>query len=154
MIFSEDVLKNSFLISSFSYDNLFARVSLLVDSILSLKQCQNTFEFLVDINVTEYTFIDEIKTQIVCDNLNIKFIFLFKSRFIKNFDNKLIRQFITHMINLSFIVQSYIKSLCFVLITKLNNYSIIIDKSWMNKHEIILIIIYDKLIFVSDRCSH
>ena len=58
------------------------------------------------------------------------------------------------MINSSFIVQSHIKSLYFMLITKLNNYSIIIDKSWMNKHEIILNIMYDKLIFVSDRCFH
>ena len=61
MIFSEDALKNSLLISSFSYDDFFARASLLVDLILSLKQRQNTFEFLVDINVTEYTFIDKIK---------------------------------------------------------------------------------------------
>ena len=37
MIFSEDALKNSFLISSFSYDDFFVKVSLLVDSILSSK---------------------------------------------------------------------------------------------------------------------
>ena len=61
MIFSKNVLKSFFLIFSFSYNNLFARVLLLVDSILSLKQCQNTFKSLVDINVTEYTFIDKIK---------------------------------------------------------------------------------------------
>ena len=129
MIFSEDALKSSLLISSFSYDDLFARVSLLVDLILSSKERQNIFKFLVNIDITEYTFIDEIKAQIICDNLRIKLIFLFKSRFIKSFDNKLIRQLIIHIINLSFIVQSHIKSLCSMLITKLNNHSIIIDKS-------------------------
>ena len=61
MIFSEDALKSSLLISSFSYDDLFARVSLLVDLILSLKQRQNIFKFLVNTDVTEYTFIDKIK---------------------------------------------------------------------------------------------
>ena len=154
MIFSKDALKSSLLISFFSYDDFFARILLLVDSILSLKQCQNTFESLINIDITEYTFIDKIKAQIVYDNLNIELIFLFKSRSIKSFDNKLIRQLITHMINSLFIVQSHIKSLCSILITKLSNYSIIIDKSWMNKHEIILNIMYDKLIFVSDRCFY
>ena len=58
------------------------------------------------------------------------------------------------MINLSFIVQSHIESIYSMLIIKLNNYLIIIDKLWMNKHEIILNVIYDKLIFMSDRCFH
>ncbi len=61
MIFSENALKNSLLISSFSYDDFFARISLLVDLILSSKQRQNIFESLVNIDITEYTFIDEIK---------------------------------------------------------------------------------------------
>ncbi len=104
MIFSKDALKSFLLIFSFNYDDFFARVSLLVDLILFSKQRQNTFKFLVNINITEYTFIDEIKAQIVCNNLRIKLIFLFKSRSIKSFDDKLIKQLITYMINSLFIV--------------------------------------------------
>ena len=72
----------------------------------------------------------------------------------KEFDEKLIRQFITYMINFTFIVWSYIENLCFMFITKLSNHSIIIDKSWMNKYEVILNMLYDKLIFVFERYTH
>ena len=154
MTFSEDALKGPLLISSFSYDDPFARAPLLVDLILSSKQRQNTFESLVDTDVTEYTFIDETKAQIVCDNLRIEPIPLSKPRPIKGFDDKLTRQLITHMINSSFIVQDHTESLCPMLITKLSNHPIIIGKSWMNKHGVILNMMYDKLIFVPDRCSH
>ena len=36
-------------------------------------------------------FINEIKTQLVCNNLNIKLVSLLKSRLVKDFDKKFTR---------------------------------------------------------------
>ena len=41
-----------------------------------------------------------------------------------------------------------------MLIINFDNHSIILEKSWINKHEIILNMIYDKLIFKSFKCNY
>ena len=41
-----------------------------------------------------------------------------------------------------------------MLIVSLNNHRIIISKSWINRHEIILNMLYDRIVFKSNRCKH
>ena len=41
-----------------------------------------------------------------------------------------------------------------MLIVSLNNHRIIINKSWMNRHEVILNMLYDRIVFKSNRCKH
>ena len=41
-----------------------------------------------------------------------------------------------------------------LFIIDLNNHSIILKKSWINKHKVILNMTYDKLIFKSFKCNH
>ena len=41
-----------------------------------------------------------------------------------------------------------------MLIVLLNNHRIIISKSWMNRHKVILNMLYDRIVFKSNRCKH
>ena len=97
-------------------------------AILSSQKNRITYQTLVDTDATDYFFIDEIKAQIVCQILDIEFIPLSKSRPLKGFDEVLVKKFITHMINPIFTVQNHTESLCPMLITRLSNHLIIIDK--------------------------
>ena len=142
------------LISSFSYEDPFARSPLLVDIVLSSEDRRITFIALVDTGATGYSFIDEISAQLVCDKLGIAPTPLSKPRPIKGFDGQNSLSPITHMINPNLTVQGHMESQCPMLITKLGNHPVIIEKPWMNKHGVLLDMKDDKIVFVPGRCTH
>ena len=117
MTSSEAALEASILVSSFSYDESFARSPLLVDATLSSDQYQIRLEALVDTGATGYAFIDETKAQEVCEQLGIEPTPLSKPRPVKGFDGKNSPRPITHMINPTLTVQGHSESLCPMLIT-------------------------------------
>ena len=83
----------------------------------------------------------------------MKFVSLLKSKSFIEFDDRHVSS-ITHVIYFKLTIDLHFEFTTSLLIIDLNNHSIILEKSWMNKHEVILNMIYDKLIFKSKRCSH
>ena len=61
---------------------------------------------------------------------------------------------IIHAIYLKLTIGLHSELTAFLLITDLGSHPIILGKSWMNRHGVILDMAYDKLIFKSFRCSH
>ncbi len=105
-------------------DDLFDESSVLIDCLMrkfsSIK--------MINIDVTEYAFVDESVAQRICDVMIIKLIKLMKKRVIKAYDDKK-NQIITHAIYSSMIIQKHIESLTLMLITKLDQQIIILIKS-------------------------
>ncbi len=83
---------------------------------------------MIDIDVTEYAFVDESVTQRICEVMSIESIKLVKKRVIRAYDDKK-NQIITHVIYSSMIIQKHIESLISMLITKLDQQIIILEKS-------------------------
>ena len=74
---------------------------------------------------------------------------------------KLIRKYnektnvvIIHVIYFILIVNKHRKSLTFLLIIKLKNHKLILKKSWMKRHELILNMINNSFTFWFDYCDH
>ena len=108
----------------------------------------------MNIDCTVYTMIDETLIEIICGQLQIAFIFLFVFRPLRGYNGQIVSKSITHVIYLILKVNEHAEQTCFMLIVSLNNHRIIIDKSWMNRHEVILNMLYDRIVFKSNRCKH
>ncbi len=83
---------------------------------------------MIDIDVTEYAFIDESIAQSLCEALKIQSVQLIKKRLIKVYDERK-NQIITHVIYSKMIIQRHSESLIFMLIIKLKQQTLILDKS-------------------------
>ena len=101
---------------------------------------------LLDTGATDIAFIDLAMARHMCDVLQISFIQLAKSKPIRGFNGKLAPPII-HAIYLTLTVQGHIKLLAPFLITKLDQHPLILGKSWMQKHGVILDMSCDKLTF-------
>ena len=133
--------------------DFFSKNSLTINCTLFFENNQHKLKILIDIDVIEYVFIDRKITQFVCNMLSMKFVSLLKSKFLIEFDDRHVSS-ITHVIYFKLTINLNFEFTTLLLIIDLNNHSIILEKSWMNKHEIILNMIYDKFIFKSKRCNH
>jgi hypothetical protein len=83
---------------------------------------------MIDIDVTEYAFIDESVAQSVCEILKIESVQLLKKRLVRAYDERK-DQVITHVIYSKMIIQRHIESLIFMLIIRLDQQALIFDKS-------------------------
>ena len=101
---------------------------------------------LLDIRAIGIAFINLAIARHVCEVLQISFIQLAKPKLIRGFNGKP-APLITHAIYPTLTMQGYIKLLALFLITKLGQYPLIFGKLWMQKHGVILDMIYDKLTF-------
>ena len=63
-------------------------------------------------------------------------------------------KFIIHVIYSTLTIQNHNELIISMFITKTKSHSIILNKLWMNKHEIILNWKIDNLIFKRERCDH
>ena len=86
---------------------------------------------------TGYGFIDEEFAEIVCQVLEIKQQYLIQPKQIQRFDGRAAKS-ITHTIYPTLTVGIHTKNLASLLITKLENHSIILGQPWMKKHGIII----------------
>ena len=137
-------------------DNLFdffVKNSLIINCILFFDNNQHKLETLIDIDATKYAFIDKQIAQLVCDMLHMKFVSLLKSKFLIEFDDRHVSSII-HVIYFKLTIELHFEFIAFLLIIDLNNHSIILEKSWMNKHEVILNMTYDKWIFKFFKYNH
>ena len=109
---------------------------------------------LMNTDCTAYTMIDKALIETICEQLQIAFISLSVSRSLCDYNGQIAFKSIIHVIYFILKVNEHAKQIYFILIVSLSNHRIIIDKSWMNKHEIILNMLYDCIVFKSNRCKY
>jgi hypothetical protein len=125
---TEDLIISSFLMKNDLFDETFVLINcVLKDKILTIT--------MINIDVTEYVFVDESVAQSLCEILKIESVQLIKKRLIKVYDERK-NQIIIHVIYSKMTIQEHIESLIFMLIIKLRQQILILEKSWMRKHEI------------------
>jgi len=122
----KDVLISSMI--SMSNDS-FASESLTTECILSSNEISYSLKSLIDIEAADYSFIDEVIAQIVCDQLQIKSLTLIKVKSIREFNNHYAKKLITHVIYSNLTVQDYIIDTASMLITQLNQHQMIFEKT-------------------------
>ncbi len=82
----------------------FASESLTTEYVLSSNEISYSLKSLIDIEVADYSFIDEVITQIVYNQLQIKSLTLIKVKSIQEFDNHYVKKLIIHVIYLNLTV--------------------------------------------------
>ncbi len=113
----KDVLISSTMSMS---DDSFASESLIIKCVLSNNEISYSLKSLIDIEAADYSFIDEVIAQIVCDQLQIKFLTLIKAKSIREFDDHYAKKLITHVIYSNLTVQDHMINIASMLITRLD----------------------------------
>jgi hypothetical protein len=108
-------------------DTLFDDKSIIVDCILDFKD-EYKIKTMIDNECIDYSFIDIDIVHKVCELLRIEFLQLNKSREMKNYDERRSKNII-HVIYFSMIIQDHTESCTSMMITKLDQHSIILKKS-------------------------
>jgi len=122
----KDMLISSIINSS---NDFFASKSLTIKCILFNNEINYSLKSLIDIKVTDYSFIDELIMQNVYDHLQIESLFLIKLKSIRKFNDHYVKKLITHVIYLNLTVQDHMKCFTFMLITWLNQHQMILEKT-------------------------
>jgi len=122
----KDVLISSTMSMS---DDFFASESLTTECILSSNEISYSLKSLIDIEAADYSFIDEVIAQIVCDQLQIKFLTLIKAKLIREFNDHYAKKLITHVIYLNLTVQNHTIEITSMLITQLDQHQMILEKT-------------------------
>jgi hypothetical protein len=108
-------------------DILFDDKSIIVECILKLDN-EYIIKAMIDNDCIDYSFIDIDIAQKVCDSLSINSLKLNKSREVKSYDERRNKD-MTHVIYSFMTIQNHTKSFIFMMITKLNQHLIILEKS-------------------------
>ncbi len=131
----KDVLISS--TTSMSNDS-FASESLITECVLSSNEISYSLKSLIDIEAADYSFIDEVIAQIVCDQLQIELLTLIKAKSIREFDDHYAKKLITHAIYSNLTVQDHTIDTASMLITRLDQHQMILEKTWMNKIDLVI----------------
>jgi len=128
--FIKDVMKDVLISSTISMsDDSFASESLTTECVLSNNEISYSLKSLIDTEAADYSFIDEVIVQIICDQLQIKSLTLIKARSIREFDDHYAKKLITHVIYLNLMIQSHKVDITFMLITRLEQHQMILEKT-------------------------
>ncbi len=119
-------------------NDFFVSESLITECILSSNEISYSLKSLIDIEAADYSFINEVIAQIVYDQLQIKFLTLIKAKSIWEFDDHYAKKLITHVIYLNLTVQDHTIDTASMLITQLNQHQMILEKTWMNKINLVI----------------
>jgi len=142
----KDVLISS---TTSSSNDLFASKPLTTECVLSSNEISYSLKSLVDTEAADYSFIDELIAQNVCDHLQIESLSLTKPKSIRGFDDHYAKKLITHAIYSNLTVQDHMKRFASMLITRLDQHQMILEKTWMNKIEMTIDMRDDRLQFSS-----
>ncbi len=154
MTFIKDAMKDVLISSTMSSsDDLFASKSLTTECVLSSDEISYSLKSLIDTEAADYSFIDELIAQNVCDHLQIESLSLIKLKSIRKFDDHYAKKLITHAIYSNLTVQDHMKRFISMLITRLSQHQMILEKTRMNKIEITIDMRNDRLQF-SDSKTH
>jgi len=124
------------------FDKLF-----LVNALLILQNESFSLRSLIDSDSAVYTIIHINLVDRVCKELRIQSISLAKEKLIKEYDEKISKKTIIHKILSNLIIESHKKLTVSMLITDINHHEVILEKSWMNKNEILLNMQINVIIF-------
>jgi len=128
--FIKDAMKDVLIsLTISSSDNLFASKSLTIECVLFSNEINYSLKSLIDIKAADYSFIDEVITQIVYDQLQIEFLTLIKAKSIQEFNDHYVKKLITHVIYLNLTVQDHTIDTAFMLIIQLNQHQMIFEKT-------------------------
>jgi len=119
-------------------DDSFASESLTIECVLSSNEISYSLKSLIDIEAADYSFINEVIAHIVCDQLQIKSLTLIKAKSIREFDDHYAKKLITHVIYSNLTVQDHMIDTASILITQLDQHQIILEKTWMNKIDLVI----------------
>jgi hypothetical protein len=108
-------------------DTLFDDKSIIVDCILDLKN-EYKIKAMINNECIDYSFIDIDIAHKVCELLRIELLQLNKFREVKAYDERKNKD-ITHVIYSFMIIQDHTKSCISMMIIKLDQHSIILEKS-------------------------
>jgi hypothetical protein len=108
---------------------------------------------MINNDCTDYSFIDIDIAQQVCEALEISLLKLNKFREVKNYDEKRNKDII-HAIYSFMIIQNHTENSSSMMITKLDQHSIILNKLWMKKHDVNYHDHDDSISFYLDHCNH
>jgi len=108
-------------------DDSFDFKSFIVNVILSSLEKIFRFLALINIEVTDMTFINDSLISELCKCFDIQSISLFKSKSIHSYDKTLDQRSITHALYISVTIQEHKNEMMFLLITHLDQHKIIID---------------------------
>ncbi len=134
MTSTKGVMKDVLISSTTSSSNdLFAPKPLTTECVLSSNEISYSLKSLIDTEAADYSFIDELTAQNVCDHLQIEPLPLTKFKPIREFDNHYAKKLITHAIYPNLTVQDHMKRSVPMLITRLDQHQMILEKTWMNK---------------------
>ncbi len=131
----KDVLISSTMSMS---DDFFASESLTTECVLSSNEISYSLKSLIDIEAADYSFIDEVIAQIVYNQLQIKSLTLIKAKTIREFDDHYAKKLITHAIYSNLMIQDHTINIASMLITQLNQHQMILEKTWMNKINLVI----------------
>ncbi len=135
--FIKNAMKNVLISSTMSsLNDFFALKSLTIECILSNNEINYSLKSLIDIEAADYSFIDELIMQNVCNHLQIESLSLIKLKLIRKFDDHYAKKLIIHAIYSNLTVQNHMKCFIFMLITQLDQHQMILEKTWINKIEI------------------
>jgi len=109
--------------------DFFASESLTTECILSSNEISYSLKSLIDTEAADYSFIDELTAQIVCDHLQIESLPLTKFKPIRGFDDHYAKKLIIHAIYSNLTVQDYMKRFASMLITRLSQHQMILGKT-------------------------
>ena len=121
----------------------------------SLNKKIRLIDALVNCDCIEiYTVFNEVIVPRICDSLLLQSVSLITSKSLREYDDKLSKTLITHCLLSTLNVIDYKKEICSILIISLGNYNAILGKSWINKHDMLLDMLKDEILFVSERCNY
>ncbi len=148
-------MKNVLISSTTSMSNdSFASESLITECVLSSNKISYSLKSLIDIEAADYSFIDEVIAQIVCDQLQIESLTLIKAKSIRKFDDHYAKKLITHVIYLNLTVQDHTIDTASMLITQLDQHQMILEKTWMNKTDLVIDMQINSLRFSNFTSNH
>jgi len=128
-------------------DDSFASESLTTECVLSSNEISYSLKSLIDIEAADYSFIDEVIAQIVCDQLQIESLTLIKAKSIREFNDHYAKKLITYVIYSNLTVQDHTIDTASMLITWLDQHQMILEKTWMNKIDLVIDMRIDSLRF-------
>ncbi len=128
-------------------DDSFAFESLTTECVLSSNEISYSLKSLIDIEAADYLFIDEVIAQIVYNQLQIESLTLIKAKSIREFDDHYAKKLITHVIYSNLTVQDHTIDTASMLITRLDQHQMILEKIWMNKIDLVIDMRIDSLQF-------
>ncbi len=130
MTFIKDAMKNVLISSTTSSSNdFFASKSLTTECVLSSNEISYSLKSLIDTEAADYSFIDELIAQNVCDHLQIESLSLTKFKSIREFNDHYAKKLITHAIYSNLTVQDHMKRFVSMLITQLDQHQMILEKT-------------------------